>query len=266
MIPKIDYSDVKKAESYLDIPISELRSIHQKLVMSYEIYLKNYGVKKVWKDLSKSIDEMSDEEFINYLNVRELQLIFLCKHIQCFVHKDLVSKFVRKYKHDANLDQQVRHLGTQSLWYVLNKGAKVPDKDEIVPSGYNYLASIETPNPKAVAIALKRSGRLAARSFEDLKLVYENKCATCGIKEGQKDSRNSLIVALQQGHMNPRKALTLDNIIPQCQYCNQQYLDYFCFNEHGRVVAVNNPYILLKSPKDIQDEMIEILLAERKGK
>ena len=265
-IQRIDYSDAEKVKSYLDISISEIRTIHKKIVHSYNTYLINYGVKPVWKELDVNVDSLSDEEFIDYLDAKELQLIFLYKHIHCFVHKDMVSEFVRKYKPNAALDQQVRHLGTQLLWYVLNKSAKVPDRDEKVPSGYNYLVSIETPNPKAVATALKRSGRLAAQNFEDLKIVYGCKCATCGIEEGKKDIRNELIVSLQQGHMNPRKPLTLDNTIPQCQYCNQQYLDYFCFNEHGRVVAVNNPYILLKSPKDIQDEMIEVLLAERKKK
>ena len=63
--------------------------------------------------------------------------------------------------------------------------------------------------------------------------------------------------------MDPRKNLTLDNTIPQCEYCNQTYLDYFRFDENGRVVAVNNPEILLKSPRDIQDEMITVLLKER---
>ena len=264
--PRIDYSDVEKAKSYLDIPISEIRQIHKKIVHSYNTYLASYGVKPVWKEIDISIDDLSDADFIEYLDTKELQLIFLYKHIHCFVHKDIVSEFVRKYKPNAALDQQVRHLGTQLSWYVLNKSAKVPDKDEIVPSGYNYLVSIETPNPKAVANALKRSGRLSAKSFEDLKIVYGCKCATCGIAEGKKDTRNELIVSLQQGHMNPRKPLTLDNTIPQCQYCNQQYLDYFCFNEHGRVIAVNNPYILLKSPRHIQDEMIEVLLEERKKK
>ena len=264
MIPKIDYSNSEKVESYLDISVRELRIIHRKIVLSYDTFLKSYGVKKVWKDIEINLDELSDEEFIHYLDVKELQLIFLYKHIHCFVHKDLVSAFVRKYKPTVALDQQVRHLGTQLLWYVLNKSAKVPDKEEKVPSGYHYLVSIETPNPKAIALALKRSGRLGAKNFEDLKIVYENKCATCGIEEGKKDTRNGLIVALQQGHMDPRKPLTLNNTIPQCQYCNQQYLDYFCFNEYGRVIAVNNPYILLKSPRDIQDEMIEVLLAERK--
>ncbi len=265
-IVRIDYSDASKVPEYLNIPLNEIRQIHNKIVYSYNTFLKPYGVKPVWKYIDKDIEALSDDEFIDYLDAKELQLIFLCKHINCFVHKDMVSEFVRKYKPNAAFDQQVRHLGSQLYWYVLNKGAKVPDKDETVPSGYNYLVSIETPNPKAVAAALRRTGRLAARSFNDLKLVYENQCATCGIEEGKKDTRNGLIVSLQQGHMNPRKPLTLDNTIPQCQYCNQQYLDYFFFNEHGRVVAVNNPLILLKSPKDVQDEMIEVLLAERSKK
>ena len=94
-------------------------------------------------------------------------------------------------------------------------------------------------------------------------MAYDNRCATCGIEEGKKDPRNEELVVLQQGHMNPREKLTLDNVIPQCQYCNQTYKDYFLFNENGRVIAVNNPLILLKSPKSIQDEMVRVLLAER---
>lgn len=181
------------------------------------------------------------------------------------MHKDVISAFVRKYKIDAGLDQQIRHLGSQYHWNILNKGNKIPDKNIIVPSGYHYLVSIETPNPKILANALKRTGRIAAKNFDQLKLAYNNTCATCGISEGKKDSRfNDVIVALQQGHMNPRKALDLTNTIPQCQYCNQTYKDYFIFNEFGRVIAINNPEIVLKSPKDVQDEIIKILVEERK--
>ena len=229
-------------------------------MFSYNTYLKDYGVKKLWKD--DIVIDCDDNEFIAQISSKELQLIFLYKYLNCFVHKDLVSVFVGKFKQKA-LDQQVRHLGSQDFWHVLNKGAKVPDADINVPSGYNYLVSIEMPNPKAVASALKRMGRLAAKNFAELKMAYGNKCATCGIEEGKKDARNEEIVILQQGHMNPRQPLTLDNIIPQCQYCNQTYKDYFMFNEYGRVIAVNNPLILLKSPKNVQDEMITVLLKER---
>jgi hypothetical protein len=78
---------------------------------------------------------------------------------------------VRRYIKNAALDQQVRHLGTQYGWYVLNKGAKVPNVDETVPSGYNYLVTIESPSPSILAAALKRAGRVAARNFSEIKIA-----------------------------------------------------------------------------------------------
>lgn len=262
-IKRIDFSNPDWREDYLDISVKEIREIHNKIVLSHDTYLKDYGVKKLWND-DIPVD-CTDTEFLSFLDAKELQLIFLYKYRNCLVHKDMVSEFVRKHIPNAAFDQQVRHLGSQYFWYVLNKGAKIPNSDEKVPSGYNYLFSIEVANPIAVASALKRTGRIGARNFVELKLAYGKKCATCGIEEGKKDTRNEEIVVLQQGHMNPRKPLTLDNTIPQCQYCNQTYRDYFIFNEYGRVVAVNNPLILLKSPKTVQDEMIAILLKEREN-
>lgn len=245
-----------------EIKLDEIIEIHNKLIKAYNIYLKPYGVKALWNESNlKSIETEND---IKKLTDKELQMIFLYKYKESFVHKDLVSEFVRRHKKNAGLDQQVRHLGTQCYWYVLNKGTKVPDSEEIVPSGYNYLVSIEIPNPKAIKMALKRARRSSAKTFEELKFVYDERCATCGLKEGELDWRNGKKVVLQQGHMNPRKELTLDNTIPQCDYCNQTYLDYFIFDENGRVIAVNNPEVLLKSPKDIQDEFITFLLEERK--
>ena len=262
-ILKINSLDPIQAEEYLNISVSEMMSLFAKIKSSYDRNLKPYGVTALWRE-DVDLIHCTESEFVEHIDVKALQLIFLYKYINCFVHKDTVSAFVRKYKPNAALDQQVRHLGTQLFWNVLNKGVKVPDQDEKVPSGYHYLVSIETPNPIVIAMALKRIGRLAATSFEELKLAYGNKCATCGIEEGKKDARNGVYVSLQQGHMNPREPLTLSNTIPQCQYCNQQYLDHFVFNEYGRVVAVNNPVILLKSPRDVQDEMITVLLEERK--
>ena len=263
-IKRIDFTNPNWREDYLDISIKEIRELHNKIVSSYNNFLKDYGVRKLWSDELST--ECSDNEFVSKLDAKELQLMFLYKHMNCLVHKDIVSEFVRKYIPDAAFDQQVRHLGSQYLWYVLNKGAKIPNADIKVPSGYNYLFSIEVANPIAISSALKRMGRLGARNFTEIKLAYGNRCATCGIEEGKKDIRNEEIVVLQQGHMNPRKSLTLENTIPQCQYCNQTYKDYFVFNEYGRVIAVSNPYVLLKSPKSIQDEMIEILLKEREHK
>ncbi|MGP1608938.1 MAG: hypothetical protein ACTTGJ_03740 [Clostridium sp.] len=239
----------------------EIIEIHYKLINTFINNLKVYGVKPLWKESFQDI-KISKSDIKN-MNDKELQIIFLYKYKNCFVHKDLVSEFVRMHKPNAGLDQQVRHLGTQYYWYILNKGARVPDTEEIVPSGYNYLVSIEIPNPKSIKMAFKRANRNSAKNFIELKYVYDNRCATCGVEEEKMDWRTGKKVKLQQGHMDPRKDLTLDNTIPQCEYCNQTYLDYFRFNENGRVIAINNPEILLKSPKDIQDEMIDVLLKER---
>lgn len=252
---------VNKSNTSPIISDEEIIKIHEKLIDSYNTYLKVYGVKPLWNKAFASKKITKDD--IKNMNDKELQMIFLFKYMKKLVHKDLISEFIRIHKPNAGLDQQVRHLGTQCFWYVLNKGAKIPDTDVIIPSGYNYLHSIETPNPKAIAMTLKRAGRNAARNFEELKYVYNCKCATCGAEEGKTDWRTGTIVKLEQGHMDPRKALTLENTIPQCSYCNRTYRDYFRFNEEGRVVAVNNPEILLKSPRNIQDEMIEVLLKER---
>jgi len=260
MIKKITADDKES----LKIPTDVIVMLAKKIRLIYETKLKAYNVKQLWSDDSNLDSGESPDAIVRNMDGKELQIVFLYKYAKCLVHKDAVSAFVRQYIPTAALDQQVRHLGSQLGWYVLNRGNKIPDTDESVPSGYNYLVSIEIPNPKIIALAVKRAGRVSARNFSELKIAYSNKCATCGIEEGKQDPRTGGIVSLQQGHMDPRKPLTLSNTIPQCAYCNQTYLDYFCFNEHGRVISVNNPVILLKSPRDVQDEMIQVLLEERK--
>ena len=259
-ILKLDFTGSSLDNVYINISNSEIIQLHKKILYSYYHYLQAYGVKPLWNGDGSDVD-------LDSISAREYQLIFLCKHIHCLVHKDLVSAFVRSKIPSAGLDQQVRHLASQFGWYILNKSEKIPDIDVTVPSGYHYLVSLESPNPKIIATTIKRKGRLAAKTFDELKLVYDNKCATCGIDEGKKDYRNgNVVVKLQQGHMNPSQALTLANTIPQCQYCNQTYKDYFIFNEYGRVIAVNNPLILLQSPVDVKNKMIEVLLREREKK
>lgn len=253
-----------KSNTSSKIDAKEIIDIHYKLINAYNTYLKPCGVKALWNEATQDMKIGKDD--IKNMSDKELQMIFLYKYRKSFVHKDLVSEFIREHKPNAGLDQQVRHLGTQYYWYVLNKGAKIPDSDEIVPSGYNYLYSIEIPNPKVVRMAFRRASRNIAKTFEELKYVYDNKCATCGLEEGKIDWRTGKKVKLQQGHMNPRKDLTLDNTIPQCEYCNQAYLDYFIFDENGRVVAINNPQFLLKSPKDIQEDMLNLLMKKRKNR
>lgn len=263
-VERLIYTGTEEDSKYLDLSDSEVVAILRKLMASYNKNLRKYNVKPPWP-LNSDISLLSDEQIISQLNARELQLIFLTKYRRKLVHKDLISAFVRKYIPTAALDQQVRHLGAQYHWNILNKGAVIPDEDETVPSAYYYLVSIDQPNPTLLIDEMKRKGRMAACDFEDLKIIYGNCCATCGRKEGSTDERNNDVpIKLQQGHMDPSKALDLQNTIPQCQYCNQTYGNDFCFNEYGRVVAVFNPKVVLRSPKSVQDEMITVLMEERK--
>ena len=268
-VEKIPFTGTSLDDKYTNISDKEIIELHNKIVSAWERSLRKYNVKPPWdirpKNTSDADDkQLSDSEIVAQMSARELQLVFLYKYRRKLVHKDLISAFVRKHIPNAALDQQIRHLGTQYHWNILNKGAKIPDEDEKVPSAYHYLVSIDQPNPTLLLDELTRKGRLAATDFDDLKVVYGYCCATCGRKEGTTDERNGDIqIELQQGHMEPSKALDLSNTIPQCQYCNQTYGDDFCFNEYGRVIAVYNPHVVLKSPKPIQDEMITILMEER---
>ena len=269
-VERIDYTGTDADNKYLDLSMSEIAALYKKIRIAYEMKLRRYGVKPPWNENRNSIDGndldyLSDSEIVRSLNARELQLVFLLKYRRKLVHKDLISKFVRKYIPTAALDQQVRHLGTQYHWNILNKNASIPDEDEKVPSAFHYLVSIEQPNPSLLFDELKRKGRMAAKDFSDLKIVYDNRCATCGRKEGTIDLRQGdAEIKLQKGHMDPSKALDVSNTIPQCQYCNRTYGNDFCFDENGRIISVYNPQVVLRSPKHIQDEMISLLLNERK--
>ena len=190
-----------------------------------------------------------------------LQLLCLRINKNKLVSKEVISKFVRYFNKDASVDQQSRHLGSQDFFYVLNAREKIPNIDMIVPVGYHILITLETPHPKYIHASSKRAGRLAARNFDELKRVYNNRCATCG-SLGNKPhfydaSKKTL---LQQGHIDPLKTLTIDNIIPQCQLCNQIYKDNFVFDEQGRVTAVASLEPIRKANQSIKEEILNFLL------
>ena len=243
----------------LMISEEQIAKIFKKIYATYYDHnLESMGVKKVWQEYLEDV-ALDAHSIVEGMGTKTLQLVFLAKYVGCFVHKDLISQFVQQFKPDAGLDQQVRHLGSQDYWYILNKGNKVPNTNVTVPSGYQYLVSLEMPNPKAMAEMYKRAGRMAARDFEGLKMAYGNRCATCGIEERRIDPRTGKKVVLQQGHMDPSKPLSLDNTIPQCEYCNETSRDNFIFDENGRIKAIHNPRFVLNSKVSVQVDIFKLL-------
>ena len=68
-IKRIDGSIPEMKEGYLDISATEIRAIHNKIVLSHKISLERYDVKKLWRD--DLPDHCSDEEFVSLLDAKE---------------------------------------------------------------------------------------------------------------------------------------------------------------------------------------------------
>lgn len=193
-----------------------------------------------------------------------LQLLCLRIYKNKLVSKEVISKFVRHFNKNASVDQQSRHLGSQDFFYVLNKNEKIPNIEMKVPVGYHILISLETPHPKYIHASAKRAGRFAARNFEELKMAYNNRCATCGSPENKSHFHDaSKKTILQQGHMDPFKKLTIKNTIPQCQFCNQTYKNNFVFNEKGRIIAIASLEPLKKANNFLKEQILEYLIKEK---
>ncbi|MDR2545750.1 MAG: hypothetical protein LBD03_09530 [Methanobrevibacter sp.] len=62
--------------------------------------------------------------------------------------------------------------------------------------------------------------------------------------------------------MDPKKPLTMDNIIPQCSECNRQDRNNFVYNKKGRVIKISDPKFILRSDNETKKEMLELLKDE----
>lgn len=229
-----------------------------------EIYtpISNEEIANLWGEIKDKWENNLQNEGINLPkegSAKMYQLVYLYKYRGKLVHKDVISDFVKEHIPTAGKDQQVRHLGPQNGFYVLNKGEEIL-ADETVPSGFHILINLNTPSPSWQSAAKKRLSQLNASSFDEIKKLFNFRCATCGAKEGEAHRVTKKIVHLQQGHINPNKELSLDNTIPQCEYCNQNiYKDDFVFTRDGYPNKINNPKYVLRSDKSVRKEMLEIL-------
>ena len=186
-----------------------------------------------------------------------LVLLYLFKNFRNPVSKEDLTRFIKTFYPAVNDVQQARHLGAQSGWYILS-GTRGDDK-VILNQGEYMLYSVEETYPDFTEG--RREVSLNTQSWDELKSAYDFRCVTCGSEEG----KNHLInrgtkTKLQKGHMDPNLPLDLSNTIPQCDWCNRAYRNYFCFDNKGRVSKVNDPKFILKSEESIQLKMYQILL------
>jgi len=94
----------------------------------------------------------------------------------------------------------------------------------------------------------KRSSNINFESWESIKQSYNNKCASCGSEENKPHNHTGKLVKLEKGHKNPEKGLSLNNIIPQCNYCNKRFKDIYKFDNYGIPVEIKLKGVWHKIP------------------
>jgi len=231
-------------------------------MLSKEVINQKYNeIKKSWQDFLKESDvKMPNLESRNKYTINALVLIYLYINLGKNISKQELTDFFKSMGYECNDVQQARHLAQQSGWYILSgqRGDSECQKYNIKPGEY-MLKTIKEPYPSYKN--MKRTASLNANSWDELKKLYDYRCATCGSKEGEKNFLYpASITKLQQGHKDPSMALSINNTIPQCDFCNRASRNYFVFDNKGRVEKINDPRFVLRSSQNIQEEMLKLLI------
>lgn len=187
----------------------KINSISKYLDDMYNKYLKNCGIKLPKKGKMRSALEYLVENINKAVDIRDIQSYV----ISC------------GYLLKGGDPIQVRHLSTQYGFYIIKENNKFK------------LISLIIPYPSFIKD--KRNIKITNDSWLNIIKDYDYMCVNCGSEE-LKELRwkKTEKTKLQKGHMDPRKSLTEDNCIPQCQFCNQRYTDKAVFDKRGQVIKL----------------------------
>lgn len=204
-VKKKEKEEEEKQEEDKQIKLDEL---YTNLYKIWDENLKQYGVKIPKKNCKQS-----------------LILLYLYKNIRNYIHIDEIKKFASLHYHLTGTEPiQVRHLSTQKGWCIIKDGK------------YKFCLS-SVVKPKNGFILDKRNIEITENDWINILEEYDYMCVNCGSKENEplRFSKNK-ITKLEKGHMDPRKDLTLNNCIPQCEFCNKSYKNKAIFNKHGIII------------------------------
>ena len=160
-------------------------------------------------------------------------LIYLYNHLGSVVKKKDVERdvFTERKENPKDL-QDLRHLSKQNGFNILQGGYEYQGR--ILKKGEYVLVGFETSN-EFWSFKRRDNSKL---DWESMKKEYDYMCATCGSSEGKPHRYTQKNVVLEQGHMNPEKPMTNENIIPQCSECQTYYKNRAVFDKLGRVINV----------------------------
>lgn len=175
------------------------------------------------------------------------------------IYKWMIQYDIFKFKKPAlKSDQQIRHLAMQDGWNIKKKGDTYIDENGSIQklNGQYLLHSVDKPFPNYAPT--RRNSKLKSKTFIELKSKTGNMCLTCWHFEGETHPKNNEKIKLQQGHKDPNIELSINNVIPQCAYCNQTYKDDFIFGKDGRIKGINKIDFFYKmNQKKLKTELTE---------
>jgi hypothetical protein len=185
-----------------------------------------------------------------------LALIGLYCRLGLPVTKSELESFVRMYKDGARDVQDGRHLSAQFGWRVLSSHRRDFGTEDWPRSSYG-LVSVTESHP---SFRRQQDGDLTVEEWAIICDTFDNRCSLCGSKEGEPNLRApAAMTEIQKGHRDPRKPLSIQNCLPQCQECNRTLRNKFEFDERGRPRALALPELILLSAPEVQKEVLRIL-------
>jgi hypothetical protein len=164
-------------------------------------------------------------------------LVFFAARLGRIATKAELLAFLRRMR-CATVDPQPRHLGMQCGLNFLVQGCYHPHARRALRRGEYCLLDLVNAHPSAATMHRAGGTGTSALDFDELKRVYDARCACCGSRQGERHLKNAhLVTRLDRGHCDPRKPLTHANCVPMCTMCNMVYKDRAVINKRGFVVA-----------------------------
>lgn len=246
--------ELKRIEK-IEIEEPEIQILYDQCKALHEKHLKTSGIK--FPELKNG------NGFIS----KALQIVALYKYQGSLIHKDTIAQWIKKYIPEIGNDVQVRHLSSQNGFNTLNSLEKIPGSNQKVPSGCHVLLDLKNVSPNYQPN--KRIKTLTDSEWEIIKDHNDNKCVSCGAKEGEAHPKfPNKITQLQKGHKDPTKPVDKKNVIPQCQVCNQQSKDIFVFDKSNeKIVSIGRggTRLVYSAEEDVKKEVFENLEASGYG-
>ena len=215
--------------------------IIQKYVRKHLILRKKYPYKYIQYYYNKFLKEKGCKlPFLNSSFGKALEFLYI--NIKKEQNIDNIRDYVKKNtncKLSGTSDSlQIRHLGLQYGYNILKGDDMCLYNNKNISKSCYCLLNLNKTYPNFYRE--KRTEKVSIISWIGIKRSYENKCVNCGSIENQPMRWNSnKKTVLQYGHKDPRKHLTMNNVIPQCSICNQQYKNKAIFNDHGFIIEFN---------------------------